>query len=181
MSLFSNMDSEGLHCFAGEDPADRAIMRAAQASLKVELASEDAELGNKRNRHPFDNEEEEEDEEGAGGMNALAVASGQRQVEDLRNTFGVDRLGGGSPEQAPRRVETSVRGPTGTDEMDVDSSYVLFVDNNNKNESAKLTFFAAMDHQSVGRLGGKVEEYTIVRGPRIRPPQSPCRMDHTSL
>jgi 3-mercaptopyruvate sulfurtransferase SseA len=44
--------------------------------------------------------------------------------------------------------------------MDVDSSYVLFVDNNNKNESAKLKFFAAMNHQSVGILGGKVEEYT---------------------
>ncbi len=55
---------------------------------------------------------------------------------------------------------TGVRGPTGTDEMYVDSSYVLFVDNNNKNDSAKLIFFAAMDRQSVGRLGGKVEEYT---------------------
>ena len=86
VSLFSNMDSEGLHCFAGEDPADRAIMRAAQASLKVELASEEAELGKRRNGHLFDNEEEEDDEEGVGGRNALAVASGQRQVEDLRNT-----------------------------------------------------------------------------------------------
>jgi hypothetical protein len=72
----------------------------------------------------------------------------------------VDRLRGGSPEQAPRRVETSVRRPPGTDEMDVDSNYVLFVDNNKKNESAKLTVFAEMDHQSVGILGGKVEEYT---------------------
>ena len=48
MLLFSNMDSEGLHCFAREDPADRAIMRAAQASLKVELASDEAELGMKK-------------------------------------------------------------------------------------------------------------------------------------
>jgi hypothetical protein len=72
----------------------------------------------------------------------------------------VDRLGGESPEQAPRRVETSVRRPTGTDEMDVDSNYVLFVDNIKKNESAKLTFFAEMDHQSVSILRGKVEEYT---------------------
>ena len=72
----------------------------------------------------------------------------------------MDRLGGGSPEQAPRRVETSVRGPTGTDEMDVDSNYVLFVDNIKKNESAKLEFFAEMDHQSVSILGSKVEEYT---------------------
>jgi predicted double-glycine peptidase len=80
-------------------------------------------------------------------------------------------------------VETSVRRPTGTDEMDVDSSYVLFVDNDNKNESAKLTFFAAMDHQSVGILGGKVEEYTPVRGrePRIRPPQTPYRGNHASF
>lgn len=82
VSLFANMDLEGLHHFAGDDPMDRAIMRAAQASLKGELASEEAESGLKRSRALFENEEEEEEEEE--GMDALVKASGQRQMEDLR-------------------------------------------------------------------------------------------------
>jgi hypothetical protein len=34
VSLFTNMDDVGIHCFAGEEPVDRAILRAAQSSFK---------------------------------------------------------------------------------------------------------------------------------------------------
>jgi hypothetical protein len=37
VSLFVNIDDVGIHCFAGEEPVDRAILRAAQSSLKAEL------------------------------------------------------------------------------------------------------------------------------------------------
>jgi hypothetical protein len=83
--LFKNMDVDGLHQFVGEDPIERAIMRAAQSSLRAELESEEAEAGTKRNRDIFEMEEgEEEEEEGEGGMDALARAAGQRRVESLR-------------------------------------------------------------------------------------------------
>jgi hypothetical protein len=85
VSLFANLDLEGLHHFAGDDPTDRAIMRAAQASLKGELASEEAEAGLKRNRNIFDiYEEEREEEEESAGQDTSAAASSQRQVEELR-------------------------------------------------------------------------------------------------
>jgi hypothetical protein len=82
--LFKNMDAEGLHEFIGDNPMDRAIMRAAQSSLRLELASEELEAGAKRNRPLFEDEEEEEEEE-MGGIEALAKTSSQRRVEDLRS------------------------------------------------------------------------------------------------
>jgi hypothetical protein len=43
---------------------------------------------------------------------------------------------------------TSVLRPDDTEDMDVENNFVLIHDNNNKNESAKLTFFALMVAQS---------------------------------
>jgi hypothetical protein len=68
------MDDVGIHCFAGEEPVDRAILRAAQSSLKAKLLRVETDEGKKRNRGLF--EEEDEDEEEDYGIDCLArVAS----------------------------------------------------------------------------------------------------------
>jgi hypothetical protein len=59
---------------------------------------------------------------------------------------------------------TSVLGPGNTDEMDVENICVLIDDNNNKNESAKLTFLASMDQSRVEDIGITVEENTCEGG-----------------
>jgi hypothetical protein len=63
VQLFVNMDAEGISYFAGEEPVDRAILRAAQAALKAELARNALVNSRKRGRGLFHDEEEEGEEE----------------------------------------------------------------------------------------------------------------------
>jgi hypothetical protein len=86
VTLFKNMDVDGLYQFVGDDPMERAIMRSAQLSLKAELESDEKGSGSKRRRDIFDVEEGEEEEDGVDGMDALAMAAGRQQVENLRKT-----------------------------------------------------------------------------------------------
>jgi hypothetical protein len=53
VTLFTNMDDAGLHCLAGDNQVDRAILRAAQSSLKSELSRAEEVKGNKRDRASF--------------------------------------------------------------------------------------------------------------------------------
>jgi hypothetical protein len=70
---------------------------------------------------------------------------------------------------------TSVLGPRSTEEMDVENNCVLIDDNNNKNESAKLTFLASMDQSRVEVIGVTVEENTRGGESERRTPRIICR------
>jgi hypothetical protein len=61
-------------------------------------------------------------------------------------------------------VITSVLRPDSTEDMDVEDYCVLIDDNNNKNESAKLIFFASMAQSRIELIGITVEENTCEEG-----------------
>jgi hypothetical protein len=80
--LFANMDDVGIHCFAGEEPVDRAILKAAQSSLKAELLRMEAEKRKKRSRVLF--KEVDEDEEEDYEIECLARVAGEAGEDELR-------------------------------------------------------------------------------------------------
>lgn len=66
VQLFVSMDADGINYFAGEDPGDRVVLRAAQAALKADLARSVLVDSKKRGRGLFQDEEEEGEEEEEG-------------------------------------------------------------------------------------------------------------------
>jgi hypothetical protein len=91
VSLFTNMDAEGINAFAGEGPVDRAILRAAQSPLKAELLRVENEKGKKRSRVLFDNADEEDEEGEDYGIECLARVAGETAVE-RRQCLGSSRF-----------------------------------------------------------------------------------------
>jgi hypothetical protein len=85
VSLFANMDDVGIHCFAGEEPVDRAILRATQSSLKAELLRVETEKGKKRSRDIF--EEGDEDEEEDFGIECLARVAGKAGEDGIKKAL----------------------------------------------------------------------------------------------
>ena len=76
VQLFVSVDAEGINYFAGEDPGDRAILRAAQAALKDDLARSVLVDSKKRGRGLFHDEEEEGEAEEE-GLDLLARLADQ--------------------------------------------------------------------------------------------------------
>jgi hypothetical protein len=91
VSLITNMDAEGINAFAGEEPVDRAILRAAQSSLKAELLRVENEKGRKRSRVLFNNANEEDEEGEDYGIECLARVAGETVVEELRRKVAMSR------------------------------------------------------------------------------------------
>jgi hypothetical protein len=91
VSLITNMDAEGINAFAGEEPVDRAILRAAQSSLKAELLRVENEKGRKRSRVLFDNGNEEDGEGEDYGIECLVRVAGETAVEELRRKVAMSR------------------------------------------------------------------------------------------
>jgi hypothetical protein len=85
------MDAEGINAFAGEEPVDRAILRAAQSSLKAELLRAKKEKWRKRTRVMFDNADEEAEEGEDYGIECLARVAGETAVEELRRKAAMSR------------------------------------------------------------------------------------------
>jgi hypothetical protein len=91
VSLFTNMYAEGINAFAGEEPVDRAILRAAQSSPKAELLRVENEKGRKRSRVLFDNADEEDEEGEDYGIECLARVAGETAVDELRRKAAISR------------------------------------------------------------------------------------------
>jgi hypothetical protein len=85
------LDAEGINVFAGEEPVDRAILRAAQSSLKAELLRVENEKGRKKSRVLFDNANEEDEEGEDYGIECLARVAGETAVDELRRKVAMSR------------------------------------------------------------------------------------------
>jgi hypothetical protein len=90
-SLFANMDVEGINAFAREESVDRAILRAAQSSLKAELLRVENEKGRNKSRILFENAEEEDEEGEDYGIDCLARVASEAVVDELRRKAAMSR------------------------------------------------------------------------------------------